>query len=192
MWNGQGESGCQMTAVGPLWLLTASFLHVLSHGRDQSGPGHHSSERCYGWEPTRTWWQERWDAGLGFGDCPAGTENWPLLSPRLLQADGHHCHHLGHQHIEVHPAIKWNRFFQDRTIFQENGERKGLGHSVKQEMSLTKRQRAYSPPPQLIWSSQFPINVLFPLNFKPYHFHWSINSCFYQTLLNPASLQEGP
>jgi hypothetical protein len=55
-------------------------------------------------------------------------------------------------------------------IFSRKMEKKrgGLGHSVKQEMALTKRQRGHSPPPQLIWSSQFPINVLFPPQFQAF------------------------
>ena len=56
---------------------------------------------------------------------------WELASaepPGLLQADGHHCHRLGRQHIEVHQAIKWNRLSQGRNIFQENGKTfSGLG-----------------------------------------------------------------
>lgn len=168
MWNGQGESGCQMTAVGPLSGCWQPRFSTCCHMAGPERTWHHSSERCYGWEPTRTRMAGKVRCRTGLWGLPS--RYWELATaepPGLLQADGHHCHHLGRQHIEVHPAIKWNRLFQDRTIFQENGgkKRKGLGHSVKQEMSLTKRQRGHSPPPQLIWSSQFPI---FPPQFQAF------------------------
>ena len=90
--------------------------------------------------------------------------------PGLLQADGHHCPHLEVSTLRYTRQSNETGFPRIEIFSRKMGgkKRKDLGHSVKQEIALTKRQRGQSPPPQLIWSSQFPRNVLFSLPFQAF------------------------
>ena len=148
MWNGQGESGCLLT-VGPLsgcW--QPPRFSTCCHMEGPELTWHHSSERCYGWEPTRTRMAGEMRCRTRLWGLPSRC--WELASaepPGLLQADGHHCHHLGHQHVEVHQAIKWNRLSQGRNIFQENGKKRGGSGTFSKAGNGTDQEAERPQPP---------------------------------------------